>query len=99
MQFGSDYIASHAEMSNHASQSQEQENKAMEQAEDEVLSQWDHEEELFADYSGHLKAPWERGKGVGRLLMGLLLLAGAGAAIASGGISGLGSLSGKGSSR
>merc|ERR1719487_3025284 len=28
-------------------------------AEEDALSMWEHEEELFADYTGHLRAPWE----------------------------------------
>lgn len=57
--FGKQYIASKQDMKVHADA---REDPAIEQGDGEAhrLSQWSDEEELFADYSGQLHAPWER---------------------------------------
>lgn len=53
--FGGGYIASKDEMWEHASNS---ETTSTENS-DDWMSQWSSEEELFADYTGQLHAPWE----------------------------------------
>jgi len=57
--FGKQYIASKQDMKAHADT---RDDPTSEQANNEAhhMSQWSDEEELFADYSGQLHAPWER---------------------------------------
>eukprot|EP00747_Dinoflagellata_sp_TGD_P092956 gnl/TRDRNA2_/TRDRNA2_165589_c3_seq3.p1 gnl/TRDRNA2_/TRDRNA2_165589_c3~~gnl/TRDRNA2_/TRDRNA2_165589_c3_seq3.p1 ORF type:complete len:599 (-),score=117.32 gnl/TRDRNA2_/TRDRNA2_165589_c3_seq3:87-1697(-) len=61
-EFGGEYIASHDEMHKHAVDTVA--NRHVDEAklsalEQDAMSMWEHEEELFADYTGHLRAPWE----------------------------------------
>eukprot|EP00747_Dinoflagellata_sp_TGD_P134909 gnl/TRDRNA2_/TRDRNA2_175390_c0_seq5.p1 gnl/TRDRNA2_/TRDRNA2_175390_c0~~gnl/TRDRNA2_/TRDRNA2_175390_c0_seq5.p1 ORF type:complete len:592 (+),score=153.61 gnl/TRDRNA2_/TRDRNA2_175390_c0_seq5:108-1883(+) len=79
-EFGDDYIASKDEMHKHAAATVHADSvdfAKLQAAEEDEMSQWDHEEELFADYTGHLSAPWEikamRAKAFP--VIGLLLLA------------------------
>jgi len=53
--FGGGYIASKDEMWEHAANSQ----TSSTETSDDWMSQWSSEEELFADYTGKLHAPWE----------------------------------------
>jgi len=55
--FGGGYIASKDEMQEHATASSD---KLDEHKDENWMSQWSEEEELFADYSGKMQAPWER---------------------------------------
>ena len=61
--FGKEYIASKSEMISHVESA---EAAADSTEHDEAwMSQWSEEEELFADYTGQLQAPWEtRGFGL-----------------------------------
>merc|ERR1719487_3044250 len=91
MEFGNNFIASHDEMHKHAQKVVESSHDTggnQESAEDEIMAQWDHEEELFADYTGHLKGKSSKG-----WIFGLLLLVAAAAAVASGAVGSIGSLS------
>jgi len=63
-EFGHEYFATKEEMTKHA----EEEGSTGEDNED-YMGQWSTEEELFADYSGHLKAPWERGSGMSYFIL------------------------------
>jgi hypothetical protein len=90
-EFGQEYFATKEEMTRHA-----ENEDATGEAEQDYMGQWSAEEELFADYSSHLTAPWERrtGKSIFLLLVvGLLVLAyaktgqGKGSAMDLGGIS------------
>lgn len=56
-EFGTEYFASKEEMTRHAAR-QGADKEAGE--EEDFMAQWSAEEELFADYSGHLVAPWEK---------------------------------------
>jgi len=55
--FGGGYIASKDEMHEHASATIDTTNEGNEE---DWMTQWSEEEELFADYTGEMKAPWER---------------------------------------
>merc|ERR1719326_2696119 len=84
IEFGNNFIASHDEMHKHAQavvESPHDKGVSQESAEDEIMAQWDHEEELFADYTGHLK-----GRSSFGWVFGLLLLVAAAAAVASGAV-------------
>eukprot|EP00747_Dinoflagellata_sp_TGD_P134906 gnl/TRDRNA2_/TRDRNA2_175390_c0_seq2.p1 gnl/TRDRNA2_/TRDRNA2_175390_c0~~gnl/TRDRNA2_/TRDRNA2_175390_c0_seq2.p1 ORF type:complete len:583 (+),score=160.48 gnl/TRDRNA2_/TRDRNA2_175390_c0_seq2:93-1841(+) len=91
MEFGDNFIASHDEMHKHAQtfvESAHDTGASQESAEDEIMAQWDHEEELFADYTGHLKGRSSYG-----WVLGLPLLVAAAAAVASGAVGSVGSAS------
>lgn len=60
--FGGGYIASKDEMHEHASSVIEEENSGND--EDDWMTQWSEEEELFADYAGKMHAPWTSRGGV-----------------------------------
>jgi len=65
--FGGGYIASKDEMREHVSQTEHA--PGISSTED-WMSQWSSEEELFADYTAKLRAPWERsGISMGALVM------------------------------
>jgi hypothetical protein len=58
-QYGQNYIASDAEVKNHAALRNESTPLLAEHEEAQWMSQWSEEEELIADYSLQLSAPWE----------------------------------------
>lgn len=61
--FGEDFVATKEEMGRHAhgveNATATWEARAAPPADDHHMSQWSHEEELLADYSAHMRAPWE----------------------------------------
>jgi len=61
--FGADFVATKEEMGRHAhgveNATATWEARAAPPADDHHMSQWSHEEELLADYSAHMRAPWE----------------------------------------
>jgi hypothetical protein len=57
-EFG-EYLASDGEVDTYASKRSSTENQEIVAEEREWMSQWSEEEELHADYSEHLTAPWE----------------------------------------
>merc|ERR1719197_1622299 len=61
--FGEDFVATKEEMGRHAhgveNATASWEARANPPADDHHMSQWIHEEELLADYSAHMQAPWE----------------------------------------
>lgn len=57
--FGGGYIASKDEMREHASASSNEEEAEETVNSEDWMSQWSSEEELFADYTGKMNAPWE----------------------------------------
>jgi len=60
LEYGDSFIASKDEMKKHASDVTATEAIAeMGKEELQWMSQWSHEEELIADYSGTIRAPWE----------------------------------------
>jgi len=67
--FGGGYIASKDEMQEHATASIDEPDASNDES---WMSQWSEEEELFADYSGKMQAPWERRGG---FTFGLLIFA------------------------
>merc|ERR1719356_518361 len=80
LEFGDNYVATESEVEMHASQKKSVDWKADAFGEDRWMSQWSEEEELIADYSLHLKAPWESSRFVlFSFAGGILLLLGAGA--------------------
>ena len=66
--FGGGYIASKDEMHEHASATLD---NVAEGKDEDWMTQWSEEEELFADYTGKMQAPWER---QGGLLFGLFII-------------------------
>jgi len=60
-EFGQEYFATKEEMTRHATDSSDTKTG---EGDEDFMTQWSAEEELFADYTGHLVAPWER-KGSG----------------------------------
>lgn len=58
--FGGGYIASKDEMQEHVSTSFDE---VSESSGENWMTQWSEEEELFADYAGKMRAPWERSGG------------------------------------
>lgn len=66
-EFGQEYFATKEEMTKHA----ENEDSTGE-GEADYMGQWSAEEELFADYSGHLTAPWEKRSGLSIFLFGIV---------------------------
>lgn len=75
-EFGGDYIASDEEMEKHA-YNETQTDIAVDASMEEMhwMSQWSHEEELIADYSAEMHAPWKSRRWLG--LAGVALLAAA----------------------
>jgi len=69
--FGHDYIASKDVMADHVANAMDVGHEA---ENDDWMSQWSAEEELFADYTGTLHAPWECGRSLSCGLFGLLAL-------------------------
>jgi hypothetical protein len=61
--FGEDFVATREEMGKHAhgveNATAAWEAKMAPPEDDHHMSQWSHEEELLADYSAHMRAPWE----------------------------------------
>eukprot|EP00928_Gymnodinium_smaydae_P070045 TRINITY_DN53987_c0_g1_i1.p1 TRINITY_DN53987_c0_g1~~TRINITY_DN53987_c0_g1_i1.p1 ORF type:complete len:590 (-),score=100.71 TRINITY_DN53987_c0_g1_i1:101-1825(-) len=86
LEFGADYIVDESVVKKHAeTQKQVMEAKpdATELHEAHSMSQWSEEEELIADYSTQLRAPWDRGRltaSTGLTLLALVILFGAGVA-------------------
>jgi len=71
-EFGQEYFATKEEMTRHA-----EDERPSDEGETDYMGQWSAEEELFADYSSHLVAPWERRSGKSFILflvVGLLAL-------------------------
>jgi len=62
-EFGDNYIASHEEKTRHV----ETVHKKESQEDLHWMSQWSEEEELIADYSLHLRAPWEGSRWLARI--------------------------------
>jgi hypothetical protein len=65
-EYGDNFVATGAEVANHAAHrsgnsTAPARSSSVEQEEAQWLSQWSEEEELFADYSLQLRAPWEGG--------------------------------------
>lgn len=77
-EFGQEYFATKEEMTRHAADTPDAKTG---ESDEDFMTQWSAEEELFADYSGHLVAPWER-KGSG--MMNLLSVIAVGALAAFG---------------
>lgn len=77
-EFGQEYFATKEEMTRHAAGTPDAKTG---ESDEDFMTQWSAEEELFADYSGHLVAPWER-KGSG--MMNLLSVIAVGALAAFG---------------
>jgi hypothetical protein len=70
-EYGDDFAASEDEVANHAAyRGSNLTSIASEQEEQQWLSQWSEEEELIADYSVQLRAPWEGG-GIRSMLLAL----------------------------
>jgi len=66
-EFGQEYFATKEEMTKHAS-----EEGTTGEGEDDFMGQWSTEEELFADYSSHLHAPWERRSSMSYIILLLI---------------------------
>lgn len=81
--FGGGYIASKDEMQEHAGASIDEPDEK--HTDENWMSQWSEEEELFADYSGKMQAPWER---QGGLTFGLFIIIAAIGMLAMGVVSG-----------
>jgi len=60
--FGGGYIASKDQMQEHASALPDE--TSPENLDDDWMSQWSEEEELFADYSGKMQPPWAKKGGL-----------------------------------
>jgi len=71
--FGGGYIATKDEMQEHAGASIDEPDE--QHTDENWMSQWSEEEELFADYSGKMQAPWE---GKGGLTFGMFIIAAVG---------------------
>lgn len=70
-EFGQEYFATKEEMTRHA------DSKSATEGDEDFMTQWSAEEELFADYSGHLVAPWEhRSSGMLFSLFSLIAIGG-----------------------
>lgn len=84
LQFGDSYIVSETEVSTHAAARSENSTMIADTEEAQWMSQWSEEEELIADYSLELRAPWDtkRPMFLGSALV-VLMLAAAGAATRS----------------
>lgn len=63
LQYGDDFIASEAEVAAHAARRDQNLTTQTDLEEAQWMSQWSEEEELIADYSAQLKAPWETNRG------------------------------------
>jgi len=63
-EFGQEYFATKEEMTRHADQE-----GTVGEGDGDHMGQWSAEEELFADYSSHLVAPWERRSGMSYFLL------------------------------
>jgi len=79
--YGGSYIASKDEMQEHASATLD---NVVDGNDEDWMTQWSEEEELFADYTGKMQAPWER---KGGFLCGVFVLAAAIAMVAMGVVS------------
>jgi len=74
--FGGDYIASQESMSTVVMEAEANPVEPAADQEDQWMSQWSVEEELFADYNNHMTAPWARRRwGSYLALVGLVGLA------------------------
>jgi hypothetical protein len=71
-EFGTEYFATKEEMTRHAADSQGPGQTG--EGEEDFMTQWSAEEELFADYSNHLVAPWEQ-QGIGMQFIVLSVIA------------------------
>lgn len=80
-EFGHEYFASKEEMTRHAGQ---QGTERVGSEEEDFMAQWSAEEELFADYSGHLVAPWERSSTTAFIMLSLVGLVAAVAKVMNG---------------
>jgi len=72
-EFGEEYFATKEDMKRHAADASDTKNG---ESDEDFMTQWSAEEELFADYSGHLVAPWER-QGSGMLYFFSVIAVGA----------------------
>merc|ERR1719408_458743 len=77
LQFGGNYIASENDVTRHAA-ARTNESMLADHEEVQWMSQWSEEEELIADYSLQLQAPWECSSyfGVAGVAFAFLMLAG-----------------------
>eukprot|EP00928_Gymnodinium_smaydae_P039628 TRINITY_DN2702_c0_g2_i1.p1 TRINITY_DN2702_c0_g2~~TRINITY_DN2702_c0_g2_i1.p1 ORF type:complete len:181 (-),score=30.59 TRINITY_DN2702_c0_g2_i1:204-746(-) len=83
LEFGSNYLASAGEVEVHASRSGTVPSSMAEELEEaQWMSQWSEDEELIADYSMQLRAPWEsyRSSSITGIALLLLLALAVGAA-------------------
>eukprot|EP00928_Gymnodinium_smaydae_P039625 TRINITY_DN2702_c0_g1_i2.p1 TRINITY_DN2702_c0_g1~~TRINITY_DN2702_c0_g1_i2.p1 ORF type:complete len:570 (-),score=103.34 TRINITY_DN2702_c0_g1_i2:89-1798(-) len=75
LEFGNNYLASAGEVEVHASRSGTLSNSMVEELDEaQWMSQWSEDEELIADYSMQLRAPWESYRPASITGIALLLL-------------------------